>query len=128
MRNRTRVTAAGIALASVMLSNPVTASASGPLQSAGGQGCLNGNNRTFQCFEYFTGGTAPYTFSGSTSNSYATIQWMTSLGNGANEGVWVYGDCVYGGQTWVNINILDSSGQTLSLARSISCSSGPNEV
>lgn len=128
MRNLSRVSAAGIALATVMLSNPVTASASGPMQVTGGSGCVNGNNRTFQCFDYFTGGTAPYTLSGSTSNSYATIQSMTLLGDRDNEGVWVYGDCVYGGQTWVYINVHDSSGQTLSFARTISCHPGPTEV
>ncbi|HEX8305336.1 MAG TPA: hypothetical protein VF612_10700 [Jatrophihabitans sp.] len=124
MRTLARATAAGIALATVILSNPVTASASGPMQVTGGSGCVSSYNNTFQCFDNFTGGTAPYTLSGSTSNTYATIRQMSLFTNADSYEIWVYGDCVPGKQTWVYINVQDSGGQTLSLRRTISCGGG----
>lgn len=128
MRKLARVIAAVIATATVMLSGPVTASAAGPLQYYGGDGCRNAGNHTFQCTEYFIGGTAPYTLTGSTSNSYAAITQMTLYTQGSVYEIWVQGYCDYGRTTAVYITVRDSSGQTLTLTRYISCSSGPSEI
>lgn len=89
---------------------------------------MNHWNRTFQCSNLFTGGTAPYTLTGSTSNTHATINQMQLYGTGSGYEIWTQGDCDYGKSTTVYVTARDSSGQTLALAMLISCSGGPSEV
>jgi hypothetical protein len=129
MRRAAGIGAAVLATATVMLSGPVTASAAGPLQYYGGDGCRSDVNHTFQCTEYFTGGTAPYTVTGSTSNEFATITQIRygAVGGDAYEVV-ARGDCYYGRTTAVYLNVRDASGQTLALTRYISCGGGPSEI
>ena len=124
MKTVAHLAAAGIAAATVMLSSPVTASAAGSMQWVGGSGCRSAGNHTFQCFDYFTGGTAPYTLTGSTSNTYATISQMSLSATGSSYEIWVRGYCDYGKSTTVYITVRDSSGRTLALTRPISCYAG----
>ncbi|HEX8080320.1 MAG TPA: hypothetical protein VF557_08925 [Jatrophihabitans sp.] len=123
MRNLVRVAAAGIALATVLLSSPVTAAAAGTMQRVGGAGCWSSGSNTFQCFDEFTGGTAPFTATGSTSNSWASINQIT-IGHdfaGDRFEVRVQGHCTYGKAFRVTLNVSDSSGQTVTLTRHMSC-------
>jgi hypothetical protein len=122
MRNLVRVAAAGIALATALLSSPVTASAAGTMQRVAGAGCWSSGSNTFQCFDEFTGGTAPFTATGST-NSWGSINQITighDIGGDRFE-VRVQGYCTYGKTLVVTLNVSDSSGQTVTLTRHVSC-------
>ena len=126
MRRLAPIGTAVIATATVMLSGSGTASAAGTMHYIGGDGCWT-YNQTFQCSDEFTGGTAPYTLTGSTSNLYATIDQMNLYPTDNGYLSSVQGHCDYGRTTMVYISIRDSSGQSLSMSRSISCSPGWSE-
>jgi hypothetical protein len=124
MRNLARTGAAGLALATVLLSNPVAAHAADPLQHVGGAGCAYAGSNTFRCFENFTGGTAPYSATGSTSNGYASITRITiTLYSASSFEVAVWGRCTYNQATTMTVNVSDSSGQTVTLRRNVPCGS-----
>jgi hypothetical protein len=123
MRNVVRAGATGIALATVLLSNPATAQAADPLQRVSGAGCASAGNNTFRCFDNFAGGIAPYTATATTSNNYSSISRITLSGDSAGFEVVVYGYCTSGKGVTVTLTVSDSSGQTVTSIRNSTCGS-----
>jgi hypothetical protein len=122
-----RLAGACIAIVAMMLGNPTTASASGPMQHVGGAGCWSAGGGNFDCFDNFTGGTAPYTATGSTSG-WATISSIVfdSLGSDEYE-VHTSGQCTIGKSSTVSVTVTDSVGQTLRLTSVMRCTSWSQE-
>lgn len=117
-----RVSAAAVAVGCAVFLVPGTASADGPMQRVGGQGCWSAGGGRFSCDDYFSGGVAPFTGTGA-ATAGARVASIAFYDAGSSYEVSSWGYCYPGQWTSVQITVTDSIGQILRINNSFLCPS-----